>query len=854
LVIDRSYIHGFPTQEVQRGVAVNSADTDILNSYISDVHGKGYDTQAICGWNGPGPFKIINNHLEAAGENVMFGGAPAAIPNLVPSDIIVKNNYFFKPLSWYVNDPSYAGIHWTVKNIFELKNARRVVVEGNIFENNWTDAQAGRSIVFTPRPSDSGAWAVVEDVVFQNNIVRNVGSGVSLLGIDDPPMPQEVRLHRVRIANNIFEIDGPRFGSNGAFATVINGTDEVTIEHNTVFQTGSMVIADYAPNTRFIFRDNISRHNEYGIFGSGRGIGNDAINYYFPNSVVSTNVIAKEVNAPWNVELIYPAGNYAPLNLDAVNFVDFKSGNYRLASFSPYKGAGTGGTDPGCNIDVLTAALNGTSSPLPTPTPTPSPTATPTPTPTPTPAPTPAVLSVSISSPKTNSTFSLDTSVTVTGSVSNVGCAVTSVEFYAGSQLIGTATVQPYSTVWSNMVAGTYSVTAKAQDNCSHTATSSSVTVKISKALKSVRSNRKNTTQLSSAGTFSLTSQTASPLNSIVAGLEQTYNDFAAERSLFNSADQIERYLFAALFLARSGDALAKETKSTNGVVDRLNKIDAYLSFCEDLMTSDKISQQSLTSGNQVNARANLLITQTSAAPLSTTGFMVSPDAGAKVLTASTSPFGTQTVSASSGTPQYELGDLTVTVNGRAAALLMVSPTQINFTVPSGTTGGLADILVTSREGYITHGTAAVTGLNPTIFGQTGDASGLGTILNAVGFQSGIFSVSGTSVFRPDPRTRLTILTSGISTGAANTNSANDVLLGNGKTIANLAESVAVEARTSDDKVYMLAVEFAGAQGTLAGLDQVNVALASELRGAGSVQLTLVVNGVRSNTMRVMLQ
>src|SRR5829696_1806060 len=43
LVIDRSYIHGFPTQEVQRGVAVNSADTDILNSYISDVHGRGYD-------------------------------------------------------------------------------------------------------------------------------------------------------------------------------------------------------------------------------------------------------------------------------------------------------------------------------------------------------------------------------------------------------------------------------------------------------------------------------------------------------------------------------------------------------------------------------------------------------------------------------------------------------------------------------------------------------------------------------------------------------------------------------------------------------------------------------------------
>ena len=97
---------------------MNSASTEVLNSYISDVHGRGYDTQAICTWNGPGPFKIINNYLEAAGENVMFGGSPAAIPNLVPTDIEIRNNYFFKPLSWYVNDPSYAGIRWSVRNLF----------------------------------------------------------------------------------------------------------------------------------------------------------------------------------------------------------------------------------------------------------------------------------------------------------------------------------------------------------------------------------------------------------------------------------------------------------------------------------------------------------------------------------------------------------------------------------------------------------------------------------------------------------------------------------------------------------------------------------------------------------------
>jgi uncharacterized protein (TIGR03437 family) len=184
----------------------------------------------------------------------------------------------------------------------------------------------------------------------------------------------------------------------------------------------------------------------------------------------------------------------------------------------------------------------------------------------------------------------------------------------------------------------------------------------------------------------------------------------------------------------------------------------------------------------------------------------------------------------------------------------MVSPTQINFTVPSGTSGGLADILVTCREGYITHGTMAVTGLNPTIFGYTGDSTGMGAILDAVGFQSGLFSVTGDSMFLLDSRTRLTILTSGISTGVANTDTGNDVILGTGQVIENLMESVAVEARASDGRVFMLPVEFAGSQGTLPGLDQVNVVLAPELQGAGQVQLTIVVNGVRSNSMKVTLK
>ena len=67
LEIDRCYIHGWPNAYLKRGVALNSAYTNVLNSHISECHAQGQDSQALMGWNGPGPFLISNNLLEASG-------------------------------------------------------------------------------------------------------------------------------------------------------------------------------------------------------------------------------------------------------------------------------------------------------------------------------------------------------------------------------------------------------------------------------------------------------------------------------------------------------------------------------------------------------------------------------------------------------------------------------------------------------------------------------------------------------------------------------------------------------------------------------------------------------------------
>ncbi len=353
LILDRVYLHGNPTATLRRAVRLNSASTAIIDSYISDCHEVGADSQAIGSWNGAGPFKIVNNYLEGAGENIIFGGGDPQVPNLVPSDIEFRRNHCFKPLSWRIGDPSYAGRPWTVKNLLELKNAQRVLIDGNTFEQNWTMAQVGYAILFTVRNQDGAApWSVVQDVTFTNNIVRKVGGGFNMHGTDNNQRSMVSR--RIRIANNLLlEVDELRWAGPGIAFHLFGGPHDVTIEHNTVFQTSSIIATSDIPTEGLVFRNNLLPHNEYGVKGDSRGTGNETINTYFPSSLFKKNVMVGGSSA------LYPSDNLFPPSFDQVGFLDRASGNYRLAPASPYKNAGTDGRDIGCDIDVLNAALSG---------------------------------------------------------------------------------------------------------------------------------------------------------------------------------------------------------------------------------------------------------------------------------------------------------------------------------------------------------------------------------------------------------------------------------------------------------------------------------------------------------------
>jgi hypothetical protein len=346
-IFDQCYIHAHPAQGVKRGIALNSAFTEIRNSYISDFKVVGQDSQAICGWNGPGPFKIINNYLEAAAENVMFGGAAPTIPNLVPSDIEVRGNHFYKPRAWHVGDPSYAGTHWSVKNLFELKNAQRVVFDGNVLENNWGDGQDGHAVLITPRGDQTTPQTVVQDIEFTNNVVRHSGSGIYAFGHDPGSSSQQSR--RIRIVNNLFEdINGTKWGGDGRFLTV-DGLIDMTVDHNTIMQSGNVIEAYGNPCVHFVFTNNLVAHNLYGIHGTGA---NDPFARYFPGGVFKKNVLVAGTIDPAVLEAAYPLGNYFPPSFESVKFVDAARGNYRLAGNSPLKGRATDKKDIGCDFAV----------------------------------------------------------------------------------------------------------------------------------------------------------------------------------------------------------------------------------------------------------------------------------------------------------------------------------------------------------------------------------------------------------------------------------------------------------------------------------------------------------------------
>jgi len=161
----------------------------------------------------------------------------------------------------------------------------------------------------------------------------------------------------------------------------------------------------------------------------------------------------------------------------------------------------------------------------------------------------------------------------------------------------------------------------------------------------------------------------------------------------------------------------------------------------------------------------------------------------------------------------------TVHVNGLPAQLLYVSPSQINFVVPSEIQSGPAEIVATNADGFASKVTVTVLSSAPGLFTVSGDGRGEALVLNADSLLSGPFDPT-------DNKLRLIIFATGTHYST------------------NLTASIGGRA---------VPVESVIQSHDLPGLDEVHVIVPSELRGAGTTDLIVDAEGNESNHATITL-
>jgi YD repeat-containing protein len=139
---------------------------------------------------------------------------------------------------------------------------------------------------------------------------------------------------------------------------------------------------------------------------------------------------------------------------------------------------------------------------------------------------------VTITSPADQSILTVPANITITANASDVGGAISKVEYSQGTNKLGEDTTAPYSWSWDGVAAGSYSLTARATDNAGATTTSGAVNITVKTLLSGKVTNAVTmagipgaTVKVSQGSALSSTVTTNSTGDFTVTGLSAgTYN------------------------------------------------------------------------------------------------------------------------------------------------------------------------------------------------------------------------------------------------------------------------------------------------------------------------------------------
>jgi len=298
IYLDRSWVHGSPQDETASGFSTSRmTNWAVIDSTFTDficisVVGTCTDSHAISGGvsnTQDGPGRITNNFIEASGENIIFGGGSATE---TPADMYIAGNHLFKPLTWFSGQPGFVGgpggQPFMVKNLFELKNAQRVLFEGNLLEDSWGGfSQNGYAILLTPK-NQAGSNGTnlcpiceVTDVTIRYNATSHTGAGISLANVLSDNGGVATAGERYSIHDIVLDdISASKYKGNGNSLEVFStwptaSLDTVLIDHITIIgdpTSGFMSLGGFQPPMYgFTFTNSIIGQNNVSNLVNRRG-------------------------------------------------------------------------------------------------------------------------------------------------------------------------------------------------------------------------------------------------------------------------------------------------------------------------------------------------------------------------------------------------------------------------------------------------------------------------------------------------------------------------------------------------------------------------------------------------------
>lgn len=411
IILDQVYVHGDQkTDETTRGLLVTGMTyVAVVDSFFSDFWCKAYtgactDAQAISGNssnNNESVVKVVNNFLVGAAETILFGGSGSGSNQ--QTDVEIRSNWMYKPLTWYPSSSNYDGVQREVKNLIEIKQCDRCLIEGNVLQNVWSGfSQVGEALAITPRE-----WGVLPccydaNITFRYNYVTHACQ-VFQTGSDPLAQGQHNNTFHDIVADDLYYATGG-YACNLSYLTQIytppnnNGAEvpsntvmnDITVDHLTLVtplnavQGLTTIDGPSSGNpvkvTNVVFTNSIMDAGLYGFHAASGGnysctVGNGLTNLTLMNGcwagyTFDYHVIVRGSNGGG----AWPGSHNSLLSdYSSVGFVNYNKGvggDYRLCTglgtpssactgASPYHNAANDGGDIGANVSLVNKYITG---------------------------------------------------------------------------------------------------------------------------------------------------------------------------------------------------------------------------------------------------------------------------------------------------------------------------------------------------------------------------------------------------------------------------------------------------------------------------------------------------------------